>query len=92
MVGLGSNLLAADAGYDGLVLRLAGDLARVERDGECIVCGGGAALAVVVRRSQDWALAGDRVRLRDSRHRRRGGAHECRRLRGEMRTCSSGRK
>ena len=58
VVGLGSNLLVADAGYDGLVLRLAGDLARVERDGERVVCGGGAALAVVVRRSQEWALAG----------------------------------
>ena len=58
VVGLGSNLLVADAGYDGLVLRLAGELARVEQDGERIVCGGGAALAVVVRRSQEWALAG----------------------------------
>jgi len=57
-VGLGSNLLAADTGFDGLVVRLAGDLARVERDGERIVCGGGAALAVVVRRSQEWGLAG----------------------------------
>jgi UDP-N-acetylmuramate dehydrogenase len=58
VVGLGSNLLVADTGYDGLVLRLAGDLARVERDGERIVCGGGAALAVVVRRSQEWGLGG----------------------------------
>jgi UDP-N-acetylmuramate dehydrogenase len=58
VVGLGSNLLVADAGYEGLVLRLAGELARVEQDGERIVCGGGAGLAVVVRRSQEWALAG----------------------------------
>jgi UDP-N-acetylmuramate dehydrogenase len=58
VVGLGSNLLVADSGYDGLVLRLAGDLARVEQAGERIVCGGGAALAVVVRRSQEWGLAG----------------------------------
>jgi UDP-N-acetylenolpyruvoylglucosamine reductase len=58
VVGLGSNLLAADTGFDGLVIRLAGELARVERDGERIVCGGGAALAVVVRRSQEWGLAG----------------------------------
>nr|MBA2463176.1 FAD-binding protein [Actinomycetota bacterium] len=32
-VGLGSNLLAADEGVDGLVLRLAGELASVETDG-----------------------------------------------------------
>ena len=49
VVGLGSNLLAADAGFDGLVVRLAGDLARIERDGDRVVCGGGAALAAVVR-------------------------------------------
>ena len=34
VVGLGSNLLVADEGYDGLVLRLAGELARIERDGD----------------------------------------------------------
>ena len=58
VVGLGSNLLAADAGFDGLVVRLAGDLARIERDGDRLVCGGGAALAAVVRRAQEWGLAG----------------------------------
>jgi UDP-N-acetylenolpyruvoylglucosamine reductase len=58
VVGLGSNLLAADDGFDGLVLRLAGELAEVRRDGQRIVCGGGAALAVLVRRSRDWGLAG----------------------------------
>jgi UDP-N-acetylmuramate dehydrogenase len=57
-VGLGSNLLAADAGFEGLVVRLAGELARVEHDGERMVCGGGAALAVIVRRSREWGLAG----------------------------------
>jgi UDP-N-acetylmuramate dehydrogenase len=58
VVGLGSNLLAADEGYDGLVLRLTGDLAAIERDGDRIVCGGGAALAAIVRRSQEWGLSG----------------------------------
>ena len=33
IVGLGSNMLAADEGFDGVVIRLAGDLAKVERDG-----------------------------------------------------------
>ena len=34
VIGLGSNLLVADEGYDGLVLRLVGALARIERDGD----------------------------------------------------------
>ena len=38
-VGLGSNLLAADDGIDSLVLRLAGDLAGVETDGEVLRAG-----------------------------------------------------
>ena len=57
-VGLGSNMLAADAGFDGLVVRLAGELAAVTRDGSRVRCGGGASLAVVVRRSREWGLAG----------------------------------
>jgi UDP-N-acetylenolpyruvoylglucosamine reductase len=58
VVGLGSNLLVADEGYDGVVLRLAGGLARIERDGERIVCGGGASLAAVVKRATGWGLSG----------------------------------
>jgi UDP-N-acetylmuramate dehydrogenase len=58
VVGLGSNLLVADEGYDGVVLRLAGELARIERDGERIVCGGGASLAAVVKRATGWGLSG----------------------------------
>jgi UDP-N-acetylmuramate dehydrogenase len=58
VVGLGSNLLAADEGYDGLVIRLAGELARIERRGDEVVCGGGAALAALVRRTQEWGLSG----------------------------------
>ena len=34
VVGLGSNLLAADEGVDALVLRLAGELAAVDVDGD----------------------------------------------------------
>jgi len=58
VVGLGSNLLVADEGYDGVVLRLAGELARIARDAERIVCGGGATLAAVVKRATGWGLAG----------------------------------
>jgi UDP-N-acetylenolpyruvoylglucosamine reductase len=58
VVGLGSNLLVADEGYDGVVVRLAGELARVERDGERIACGGGASLAAIVKRATGWGLSG----------------------------------
>jgi UDP-N-acetylenolpyruvoylglucosamine reductase len=58
VIGLGSNLLAADEGFDGLIVRLVGDLASIERDGERVFCGGGASLAAVVKRSSEWGLAG----------------------------------
>jgi UDP-N-acetylmuramate dehydrogenase len=58
VVGLGSNLLVADEGYDGVVLRLVGGLARIERDGDRVVCGGGATLAAIVKRATGWGLAG----------------------------------
>ena len=80
-VGLGSNLLVADEGYDGLALRLDGELAAIEIDGTSVRCGGGASLAAVVRRATDAGAARHRVRLRHPRHGRRGGAHERRRLR-----------
>jgi UDP-N-acetylenolpyruvoylglucosamine reductase len=58
VIGLGSNLLVADAGYDGLVIRLAGELARIERDGNRLLCGGGASLAAIVKRATGWGLSG----------------------------------
>ena len=58
VIGLGSNLLVADEGYDGVVIRLAGELARIERDGDWIVCGGGASLAAIVKRATGWGLSG----------------------------------
>ncbi len=44
VVGSGSNLLVADDGFHGLVLKLAGGLAALERDGDRLLCGGGARL------------------------------------------------
>jgi len=44
VVGSGSNLLVADAGFRGLVLKLEGKLATIEREGEHLRCGGGARL------------------------------------------------
>lgn len=44
VVGSGSNLLVADDGFRGLVIKLDGDLARIEREGDRLLCGGGARL------------------------------------------------
>jgi UDP-N-acetylmuramate dehydrogenase len=57
-VGLGSNLLAADSGVDALVVRLAGDLAAVEVDGDLLRAGGGATNAVCLHRARSAGLGG----------------------------------
>jgi UDP-N-acetylmuramate dehydrogenase len=57
-VGLGSNLLASDDGVDALVLRLSGDLADVEVDGELLRAGGGATNAVCLHRARAAGLGG----------------------------------
>ena len=57
-VGLGSNLLAADAGVDMLVLRLAGALAEARTEGTVLVAGGGATNAVCLHRARAAALGG----------------------------------
>jgi UDP-N-acetylmuramate dehydrogenase len=57
-IGLGSNLLVADEGFDGLVLRLSGELAGVETEGERLVAGGGATNAVCLHRARTAALGG----------------------------------
>jgi UDP-N-acetylmuramate dehydrogenase len=58
VVGLGSNLLAADEGIDALVLKLAGELATVEADGDDLRAGGGAANAVALHRARAAGLGG----------------------------------
>jgi UDP-N-acetylenolpyruvoylglucosamine reductase len=58
VVGLGSNLLAADAEVDALVLKLDGDLAKVEVDGRLIRAGAGAANAVCLHRARAAGLGG----------------------------------
>jgi UDP-N-acetylenolpyruvoylglucosamine reductase len=47
VVGSGSNLLVADAGVRGLVVKLDKDLSKIELDGTRIECGGGARLPAV---------------------------------------------
>jgi UDP-N-acetylenolpyruvoylglucosamine reductase len=58
VVGLGSNLLVADDGFDGLVLKLAGELARAEVCGDLLVAGGGAPNAVALHRARAAGLGG----------------------------------
>jgi len=58
VVGSGSNLLVADAGVRGLVMKLDKDLAQIERDGTHLVCGGGARLPAVSARAANAGLTG----------------------------------
>jgi UDP-N-acetylmuramate dehydrogenase len=58
VVGSGSNLLVADEGVRGLVLKLDQDLAEIEVDGTRINCGGGARLPAVSARAARAGLSG----------------------------------
>jgi len=57
-IGSGSNLLVSDAGFRGLAIKLDGQLARIEREGERLICGGGARLPSVSAKAAGWGLAG----------------------------------
>jgi UDP-N-acetylmuramate dehydrogenase len=58
VVGSGSNLLVADEGVRGLVLKLDGELSEIELDGTRINCGGGARLPAVSARAARAGLTG----------------------------------
>jgi UDP-N-acetylmuramate dehydrogenase len=58
VVGSGSNLLVSDEGFRGLVLKLDGKLASVEREGTRVVCGGGARLPSATAKVARWGLTG----------------------------------
>jgi UDP-N-acetylmuramate dehydrogenase len=58
VVGLGSNLLAADEGVDALVLKLGGDLAAVELREDGLRVGGGTANGVALHRARSAGLGG----------------------------------
>jgi UDP-N-acetylenolpyruvoylglucosamine reductase len=57
-IGSGSNLLVADEGFHGLALKLDGELAAVARDGERLLCGGGARLPSAAAKAAAWGLSG----------------------------------
>jgi UDP-N-acetylenolpyruvoylglucosamine reductase len=58
LVGSGSNLLVADDGFHGLAIKLDGDLATIEHDGERLLCGGGARLPSAAAKAAGWGLSG----------------------------------
>ena len=58
VVGSGSNLLVADDGFRGLVVKLDGSLAAIERDGTRLLCGGGARLPQASARAARDGLSG----------------------------------
>jgi UDP-N-acetylenolpyruvoylglucosamine reductase len=58
VVGSGSNLLVADDGFRGLVMKLDGDLTAIERAAERILCGGGARLPSASAKAASWGLSG----------------------------------
>jgi UDP-N-acetylenolpyruvoylglucosamine reductase len=58
LIGSGSNLLVADDGFHGLAIKLDGDLASIERDGDRVFCGGGARLPSAAAKAAGWGLSG----------------------------------
>jgi UDP-N-acetylenolpyruvoylglucosamine reductase len=58
VVGSGSNLLIADEGVRGLVLKLDGELAGIAIDGRHVLCGGGARLPAIAARAARAGLSG----------------------------------
>jgi UDP-N-acetylenolpyruvoylglucosamine reductase len=58
VIGSGSNLLVADDGFRGLAIKLDGELATIEREGERLLCGGGARLPSASAKAASWGLSG----------------------------------
>ena len=58
IIGSGSNLLVADAGFRGLALKLDGELTGMERSGTTLICGGGVRLPSAAAKTAAWGLTG----------------------------------
>ena len=58
VVGSGSNLLVADAGVRGLIVKLDKDLSKIDLNGTRMLCGGGARLPAVSARAAQAGLTG----------------------------------
>lgn len=58
VIGSGSNLLVADSGFPGLVIKLHGHLTEMHFEGSSLLCGAGARLPRVAARSAERGLGG----------------------------------
>lgn len=58
VIGSGSNLLVADDGFPGLAIKLDGELAAIEREGDRVLCGGGYRFPSAAAKTAGWGLSG----------------------------------
>jgi UDP-N-acetylenolpyruvoylglucosamine reductase len=58
VIGSGSNLLVADAGFHGLAIKLDGELAEIERQDQQVICGGGYRFPSAAAKTAGWGLSG----------------------------------
>ena len=58
ILGRGSNVIASDEGFDGVILHFGSDFSEIEADGNTIRCDAGALLASVCVRAQQLGLTG----------------------------------
>lgn len=58
ILGRGSNLVVADSGFDGLVIRLAGEFTNIRVEGLEVIAGGAAPLSRVARGAVDAGVLG----------------------------------
>lgn len=58
IVGLGSNMLVSDAGFSGIVLRLAGNFTKITISGVAVRAGGAAPIVAVCREAARAGLSG----------------------------------
>ncbi len=58
ILGKGSNIIASDSGYDGVILHFGKDFSNISVNGTTICADAGASLAAVCRKAQENALSG----------------------------------
>ncbi|MBO7334314.1 MAG: UDP-N-acetylmuramate dehydrogenase [Lachnospiraceae bacterium] len=58
ILGNGSNLLVSDKGYDGIVIKLSGELTDISANGDVITAGAGALLSNVCKKALEESLTG----------------------------------
>lgn len=85
VVGRGSNLLIADTGFPGVVVRLGRGFSWLRREGTLVSAGAATAMPALAAWAATEGLAGLEFAARHSRQRRRRGADERRRARRRTR-------